>query len=101
MAVVGIIGGIAPPSTIQYYRAVVEMYRARSGGRAKGISAGRGQHFGTPPANNSKFAADGYWALITLTPGEHTLTFGGSFVPVPDQPPAFTTLVTYDLRVTN
>jgi hypothetical protein len=28
-----------------------------------------GNIFGTPPANNSKFAADGYWALITLTPG--------------------------------
>jgi hypothetical protein len=57
--------------------------------------------FGIPPAKNSPFAADGYWALITLAPGEHTLTFGGSFVPVPDQPPAFTTLVTYDLLVTN
>jgi len=34
MAVLGIIGGIAPPSMIQYYRAVAEMYRARSGGRA-------------------------------------------------------------------
>ena len=26
---------------------------------------------------DSKFAADGYWALIKLTPGEHTLTFPG------------------------
>ena len=34
MAVLGIIGGIAPPPTIHYYRAVVEIYRARSGGRA-------------------------------------------------------------------
>ena len=34
MTVLGIIEGIAPPSTIQYYRAVIEIYRARSGGRA-------------------------------------------------------------------
>jgi aspartate/glutamate racemase len=34
MAILGIIGGIAPPSTIQYYRAVIEKYRERSGGRA-------------------------------------------------------------------
>jgi hypothetical protein len=47
----------------------------------------------------SKFASDGYWALIKLTPGKHTLTFGGSFVPVPGDPPAFRTEVTYHLDV--
>jgi hypothetical protein len=44
---------------------------------------------------NSKFAADGYWALIKLTPGEHTLTFGGTFAGTPP----FTTEVTYHLTV--
>jgi hypothetical protein len=53
------------------------------------------------PKADSKFAADGYWALITLTPGQHTITFGGSYVPEPDEPPAFTTEVTYNLIVQN
>ena len=49
---------------------------------------------------NSQFASDGYWALIKLTPGEHTLTFGGTFaVPPPD--PSFRTEVTYHLLVKN
>jgi hypothetical protein len=52
--------------------------------------------FGIPPAKNNPFAADGYWALITLAPGEHTITFGGSYPPGP-----FTTEVTYDLLVQN
>lgn len=34
MATLGIIGGIAPPSTVLYYRKVVEVYRARTDGRA-------------------------------------------------------------------
>jgi hypothetical protein len=55
-----------------------------------------GNIFGTPPANNSKFAAYGYWALVTLTPGQHTITFGGSYPPGP-----FTTEVTYRLLVQN
>ena len=59
-----------------------------------------GNPFGIPVATNSKFAADGYWALIKLTPGEHTLTFGGTF-PVPPPDPSFTTLVTYNLLVKN
>jgi hypothetical protein len=50
--------------------------------------------FGIPAATDSKFAADGYWALVKLTPGEHTITFGGSY-----PPGDFTTLVTYDLFV--
>jgi hypothetical protein len=51
-----------------------------------------------PAATNSKFASDGYWALITLTPGEHTLIFGGTF-PVPPPGPSFQTEVTYTLHV--
>jgi hypothetical protein len=46
-----------------------------------------------------KFASDGYWALIKLTPGAHQLTFGGSYVPVPGQPAAFRTEVIYNLLV--
>jgi hypothetical protein len=53
-----------------------------------------GNGFGIPAATDSKFAADGYWALVKLTPGEHTLTFGGSY-----PPGNFTTSVTYDLFV--
>jgi hypothetical protein len=59
-----------------------------------------GNIFHIPKTTDSKFAADGYWALITLTPGQHTITFGGSYTP-PDQPPAFTTEVTYTLIVQN
>jgi len=47
----------------------------------------------------SEFASDGYWALIKLNPGEHTLTFGGAYVPVPNEPPAFATEVTYHLNI--
>ena len=31
MAILGIVGGIAPPSTIEYYRTVLARYRARTG----------------------------------------------------------------------
>ena len=34
MPTLGIIGGIAPPSTIEYYRAVIDIHRERTGGRA-------------------------------------------------------------------
>jgi hypothetical protein len=65
--------------------------------QAKGtFTSVEGNVFGIPPDNNSKFAADGYWALIKLTPGEHTLTFGGSY-----PPGGFTTEVTYNLIVQN
>jgi hypothetical protein len=53
-----------------------------------------GNVFGIPAAAHSKFAADGYWALIKLSPGKHTLTFGGSY-----PPGKFTTLVTYELVI--
>jgi hypothetical protein len=56
----------------------------------------KGNVFGIPKAKNTQFAADGYWALITLTPGTHTLTFGGSY-----PPGGFTTEVTYNLLITN
>lgn len=34
MATLGMIGGIAPPSTVEYYKAAVEIYRHRTGGGA-------------------------------------------------------------------
>lgn len=34
MAILGIIGGIAPPSTVEYYKAAIEIHRRRTGGRA-------------------------------------------------------------------
>jgi hypothetical protein len=55
-----------------------------------------GNVFGVDPFKNSKFVADGYWALITLTPGVHHVIFGGSY-----PPGGFTTEVTYDLIVQN
>jgi hypothetical protein len=70
--------------------------------QAKGtFTSVEGNVFNIPQAEKSKFAADGYWALIKLTPGEHTLTFGGSYVPVPGEPAVFTTDVTYHLLVKN
>lgn len=53
-----------------------------------------GNPFGIPAANDSHFSSDGYWALIKLNPGQHTLTFGGSY-----PPGSFTTSVTYELAV--
>jgi hypothetical protein len=47
-----------------------------------------------PPATDSKFATDGYWALIKLTPGTHTVVFGGAY-----PPGNFETEVTYTLVV--
>jgi hypothetical protein len=55
-----------------------------------------GNIFNIPSAKKSKFATDGYWALITLAPGEHTLTFGGFY---PPSDPPFRTEVTYHLHV--
>jgi hypothetical protein len=65
--------------------------------QAKGhFTAVENNIFGIPPTNNSKFAADGYWALITLTPGQHTIAFGGFYPPFDFRPEA-----TYQLPVQN
>lgn len=37
VAILGIIGGIAPPSTVAYYRTVIELYGAATGGRSPRI----------------------------------------------------------------
>jgi hypothetical protein len=70
--------------------------------QAKGhFTSVAGNVFSIPPYNKSKFATDGYWALITLTPGDHEITFGGSFQPPGEPEPLFTTEVTYDLHITD
>jgi aspartate racemase len=37
MAILGIVGGIAPPSTVAYYRSIIELYGAATGGRSPRI----------------------------------------------------------------
>jgi len=48
---------------------------------------------GLPAATNNKSVANGFWALIKLTPGEHRITFGGAVGT------AFATKATYDLVI--
>ena len=60
------------------------------------FTAAEGNVFGVP-AGTTRSVADGYWALIRpLSPGTHTVSFGGAF-----PPGGFTTLVTYTLTVTS
>jgi hypothetical protein len=52
------------------------------------------------PAGTGGSASDGNWALIgPLVPGTYDVTFGGDYVPVPGEPPVFSTSVTYHLTV--
>ncbi len=76
----------------------LKSYRVQAKGHFTSVE---GNVFVTIPAyDKSKFAADGYWALITLTPGEtHTITFGGTFAKPGTQ--EFTTQVTYQLIITD
>ena len=37
MAILGIVGGIAPPSTVAYYRSILDLYGAATGGRSPRI----------------------------------------------------------------
>jgi hypothetical protein len=54
-----------------------------------------GNAFNVPATPRTISVADGYWALIRpLSPGRHTITFGGSYPPGP-----FSTLATYNLTV--
>ena len=55
----------------------------------------QGNAFGVVPATNTISVSDGHWALIQpLSPGQHTISFGGSYPPGP-----FNTQVTYHLTV--
>ena len=54
-----------------------------------------GNVFGVPATPSTISVADGYWTLIRpLTPGVHTISFGGSY-----PPGQFSTLATYNLTV--
>jgi hypothetical protein len=54
--------------------------------------------FAIPPGTGGSLS-DGYWALIgPLAPGTYDVSYGGSYQP-PDQPPVFSTDVTYHLTV--
>jgi len=54
-----------------------------------------GNIFGRPAISSTISVSDGYWALIRpLPPGEHTISFGGSY-----PPGDFTTQTTYNLTV--
>lgn len=54
-----------------------------------------GNIFGVKPISSTISVSDGYWALIRpLPPGQHTISFGGSY-----PPGGFTTQVTYNLTV--
>jgi hypothetical protein len=54
-----------------------------------------GNVFGLNPTNSTIAVADGYWALIRpLTPGTHTISFGGSY-----PPQNFSTSATYTITV--
>jgi hypothetical protein len=60
------------------------------------FTAAEGNVFGVP-AGTTRSVADGYWVLIRpLSPGTHTISFGGAF-----PPGGFTTFVTYTLTVTS
>ena len=60
------------------------------------FTAAEGNVFGVP-AGTTRSVADGYWVLIRpLSPGSHTISFGGAF-----PPGRFTTFVTYTLTVTS
>lgn len=74
---------------------IPDLFNFRVQSRPFAFNAVAGNVFGIP-AGGSLSVADGYWALIgPLSPGTHTVSFGGSYPPGP-----FTTGVTYTLTVT-
>ena len=76
--------------------AVAELQQFRVHSQVFRFTAADGNVFGVP-AGTTRSVADGYWALIRpLSPGTHTVSFGGAF-----PPGGFTTLVTYRLTVTS
>jgi len=59
------------------------------------FTAAEGNVFGVP-VGTTRSVAEGYWVLIRpLSPGTHTISFGGAF-----PPGGFTTSATYTLTVT-
>ena len=75
---------------------VRDLFNFRVLSRPFRFNAAAGNVFGVP-AGRSLSVADGYWALIgPLSPGAHTVSFGGSY-----PPGDFTTFATYHLTVTS
>lgn len=76
--------------------AVADLQRFRVHSPVFQFTAAQGNVFGVP-AGTTRSVADGYWVLIRpLSPGTHTVSFGGAF-----PPGGFTTFVTYTLMVTS
>jgi hypothetical protein len=76
--------------------AIAELQRFRVHSPVFQFTAAEGNVFGIP-AGTTRSVADGFWVLIRpLSPGTHTISFGGAFPPGP-----FTTFVTYTLTVTS
>lgn len=74
---------------------IPDLFNFRVQSQPFAFNAVAGNVFGIP-VGGSLSVADGYWALIgPLSPGTHTVSFGGSYPPGP-----FTTGATYNLTVT-
>ena len=76
--------------------AIADLQRFRVHSPVFQFTAAEGNVFGIPPGT-TRSVADGFWVLIRpLSPGTHTISFGGVF-----PPQGFTTFVTYRLTVTS
>jgi hypothetical protein len=76
--------------------AIADLQRFRVQSPVFQFTAAEGNVFGVP-AGTTRSVADGYWVLIRpLSPGTHTISFGGAF-----PPGGFTTSATYMLTVTS
>jgi hypothetical protein len=76
--------------------AIADLRRFRVQSPVFQFTAAEGNVFGVP-AGTTRSVADGFWVLIRpLSPGTHTISFGGAYPPGP-----FTTFVTYTLTVTS
>jgi hypothetical protein len=75
---------------------VPDLSRFRVHSQVFHFTAADGNAFGVP-AGTTRSVADGYWALIgPLAPGQHIVSFGGTYPPV-----QFTTEAIYQLTVTS
>jgi hypothetical protein len=76
--------------------AIADLQRFRVHSPVFQFTAAKGNVFGVP-AGTTRSVADGFWVLIRpLSPGTHTISFGGAY-----PPGGFTTFVTYTLTVTS
>jgi hypothetical protein len=76
--------------------AIADLQRFRVHSPVFQFTAAKDNVFGVP-AGTARSVADGFWVLIRpLSPGTHTISFGGAY-----PPGGFTTFVTYTLTVTS